>query len=340
MGFKRLAVANKAKQLDVIVPFLNEAESAIHFAQMAVELADAVRERFGLTTRFILVDDGSTDNSVALFETHMNGDWKLLSLSRNFGKETAILAGLDHSEGDYVLLMDADLQHTTDVALDMISRILKDPELDMVYAVRANREDDRLLTRWFAGTFYKIMNMGQRYEIPENAGDFRVMTKRFAAAMRQLRDRKRFNKGLYAWTGFRQERIEYMPAARKAGATKWSKRKLIAFSVEGFTSFSVVPLRILSVFGAFVAILGFLYGIKIILEVLFSGVAVPGYPSLMVAVLVIGGLNLALVGLVGEYVWAALSEAKHRPIYILKSVSGPAVQQTALSQELPRTTEA
>lgn len=314
-------------QLDVIVPFLNEAESAVHFAQMAIELADAVKNRFGLRTCFILVDDGSTDQSAALFSQHMQGSWKLLSLSRNFGKETAILAGLDHSVGNYVLLMDADLQHTTDVALDMISRILTDPELDMVYAVRANREDDRLLTRWFAGSFYHIMNMGQRYEIPENAGDFRVMTQRFAAAMRQLRDRKRFNKGLYAWTGFRQERIEYMPAARMAGATKWSKRKLIAFSVEGFTSFSVVPLRILSVFGGFVAIAGFVYGLKIILEVLFWGVAVPGYPSLMVAILVLGGLNLALVGLVGEYVWAALSEAKHRPIYIMKSMTGPAAME-------------
>jgi len=299
---------------------------------MSVELAAAVKSRFGLETSFILIDDGSTDQSVSLFEKHMQGNWKLLSLSRNFGKETAILAGLDHSEGDYVLLMDADLQHTTEVALDMISRILDDPELDMVYAVRANREDDRLLTRWFAGSFYRIMNMGQRYEIPENAGDFRVMTKRFAAAMRQLRDRKRFNKGLYAWTGFRQERIEYVPAARRAGATKWSKRKLIAFSVEGFTSFSVVPLRILSIFGAIVAICGFIYGIKIILEVFFSGIAVPGYPSLMVAILVIGGLNLALVGLVGEYVWAALSEAKHRPVYILKSVSGPATLERTLSQ--------
>lgn len=323
------------QQLDVIVPFFNEAESAIPFARMSVELARAVKARFGLETCFILVDDGSTDQSVALFEEHMPGHWKLLSFSRNFGKETAILAGLDHSGGDYVLLMDADLQHTIKVALDMILRITGDPELDMVYAVRANRENDRLLTRWFAGSFYRIMNMGQRYEIPENAGDFRVMTKRFAAAMRQLRDRKRFNKGLYAWTGFRQERIEYVPAARQAGATKWSKRKLIAFSVEGFTSFSVVPLRILSIFGAIVAVFGFIYGIKIILEVFFSGVAVPGYPSLMVAILVIGGLNLALVGLVGEYVWAALSEAKHRPVYILKSVSGSVAPDKSLSSPDP-----
>src|SRR5690606_13807416 len=174
---------------------------------MSHELGEAVKASFNLEICFILVDDGSTDESVALFEKHMGERWKLLSLSRNFGKETAILAGLDHSDGDYVLLMDADLQHTTDVALDMISRLMGEPDLDMVYAVRANREDDRLLTRWFAGTFYRIMNMGQRYEIPENAGDFRVMTRRFAAAMRQLRDRKRFNKGLNAWTGFRQERI-------------------------------------------------------------------------------------------------------------------------------------
>src|SRR5690606_22589897 len=130
-------------------------EPAIHVARMSGELAAAVKSRCGLDASFLLSDAGSSDQSVSLSEKRVQGNWKLLSLSRNFGKETAILAGLDHSEGDYVLLMDADLQHTTEVALDMISRILDDPELDMVYAVRANREDDRLLTRWFAGSFYR-----------------------------------------------------------------------------------------------------------------------------------------------------------------------------------------
>ena len=221
----------------------------------------------------------------ALYGEHMAGNWSLITLARNFGKETAILAGLDHSEGDYVLLMDADLQHTVEVALDMIGRIIADPDLDMVYAVRSDRAESRTLGRYLANGFYWLINMGQRYEIPANAGDFRVMTGRFATALRQLRDQRRFNKGLYAWTGFKQERILYKPAERQGGESKWSRRRLIAFSLEGFTSFSVVPLRMVSLFGTGVAMLGFLYGIKILLEVLFTGVAVPGYPSLIVAVL-------------------------------------------------------
>ncbi|WP_048647990.1 glycosyltransferase family 2 protein [Nitratireductor soli] len=309
------------KRLDILVPFLNERETATEFCAVAAKLAAEAEARFGLDTGFVLIDDGSTDGGAALYEEHMSGRWTLVRLSRNFGKESAILAGLDHADGDYVLLMDADLQHTNEVALDMIGRLLADPELDMVYAVRADRNESQSLGRWMAQGFYYLINMGQRYEIPANAGDFRVMTHRFAAAMRQLRDQRRFNKGLYAWAGFKQERIQYRPAERQGGASKWSRRKLIAFSLEGFTSFSVVPLRVVSLFGAGVALLGFLYGLKILLEVLFTGVAVPGYPSLMVAVLVLGGLNLALTGLVGEYVWSALSEAKNRPNYIVKSLT-------------------
>lgn len=319
----------RMKQLDIIVPFFNEAETVAAFAAMAEELAETARKQFGLEASFILVDDGSTDESAARFAQHMRGNWMLVALSRNFGKEAAILAGLDESGADYVLLMDADLQHTKAVALDMIGRLLADDDLDMVYAALRNREDSPSLSRWFASTFYRIVNMGQRYELPENAGDFRVMTRRAARALSQLRDRKRFNKGLYAWIGFNQERVEYTPARRRAGRSKWPRWRLIAFSIEGITSFTVVPLRMVSLFGLAVAILGFLYGLKIIVEVLVNGVAVPGYPSLMVAVLVLGGLNLALVGLVGEYVWAAVSEAKSRPSYIVKSVIGPRAEAAA-----------
>nr|WP_210344150.1 MULTISPECIES: glycosyltransferase family 2 protein [Nitratireductor] len=331
-----MEIARVAKRLDILVPFLNERESVAGFCALAGDLAAQAKERFGLDANFIFIDDGSTDGGGALYGEHMTGDWSLITLARNFGKETAILAGLDQSEGDYVLLMDADLQHTADVALDMIGRIIADPDLDMVYAIRADRAESRTLGRYLANGFYWLINMGQRYEIPANAGDFRIMTRRFAMALRQLRDQRRFNKGLYAWTGFRQERILYKPADRQGGESKWSRRKLIAFSLEGFTSFSVVPLRMVSLFGGGVAALGFIYGIKILLEVLFTGVAVPGYPSLIVAVLVLGGLNLALTGLVGEYVWSALSEAKNRPNYIIKSMSGPSAVPLAETRKTGR----
>ncbi|WP_367714924.1 glycosyltransferase family 2 protein [Nitratireductor sp. GISD-1A_MAKvit] len=205
-----------AKRLDILVPFLNERESAAGFSALAGDLARQVKERFDLDTHVIFIDDGSTDGGGTLYGEHMTGDWSLITLARNFGKETAILAGLDHSAGDYVLLMDADLQHTVDVALDMIGRLIADPDLDMVYAVRSDRAETRSLGRYLANGFYWLINMGQRYEIPANAGDFRVMTSRFADALRQLRDQRRFNKGLYAWTGFRQERVLYR-AGRPAG---------------------------------------------------------------------------------------------------------------------------
>lgn len=304
-------------KIDIIVPFFNEAETAADFALMAAELGAAVRSRFRRDVCFILVDDGSSDGSSALFQRHMREDWSLVVLSRNFGKENAILAGLDHSTADYVLLMDADLQHTTEVALQMIAHILADDDLDMVYAAR---EDRRSPTRWLARGFYRLVNWGQRYKLPPDAGDFRIMTRSVVEALCRVRDRKRFNKGLYAWVGFNQHRIDYTPANRRGGESKWPHWRLIAFSLEGITSFSVVPLRVVSLLGVSGAVLGFLYGIKIVLEVLITGNAVPGYPSLMVAIVVLGGLNLALVGLIGEYVWVALSEAKRRPNYIVKSV--------------------
>lgn len=317
------------KRLDIVVPFLNERENVAGFSAMAADLCARLRDRLGLEPRLLLIDDGSTDGGGALYGEHVTGAFTLITLSRNFGKENAVLAGLDHSDADYVLLMDADLQHTAEVALDMTERLIGEPDLDMVYAVRADRAESRSLGRLMANGFYWLINMGQRYEIPANAGDFRVMTGRFAEAMRQVRDQRRFNKGLYAWTGFSQRRILYHPAERQGGASKWSRRKLLAFSLEGFTSFSVVPLRIVSLFGGGVALLGFVYGLKIMIEVLLTGVAVPGYPSLIVAVLVLGGINLALTGLVGEYVWSALSEAKKRPNYIVKAISHHAPPPTA-----------
>jgi len=310
-------------KLSIVAPFLNEAASAPEFAALLAGLACECERRFGLVVDAVLVDDGSSDGSAARFAETLSGQWKIVRLSRNFGKEVAIFAGMEHADGDLVMLMDADLQHASDVALEMIALLMADPETDVVQAVRGDRRSGWRRTQ-AARLFYQLINVGQRFAIPANSGDFRVMRRPVAQAFVQLRDKRRFNKGLYAWAGFRQKAIAYTPAERKGGGTKWSRLNLIAHSLEGFTSFSVVPLRVMSLIGILLAVCGMIYGVQIVLEVLFTGVAVPGFPSLIVAIVVLGGFNLALLGLIGEYVWVALSEIKDRPVYLVREVVTPA----------------
>lgn len=304
--------------LSIVSPFLNEADSAPAFAKMLADLERTVAERFGLSMDVVLVDDGSTDGSADMFAGLLQGKWKIVQLSRNFGKEIALFAGIEAAKGDLVLLMDADLQHSMTVSLQLIEAIVSDPLTDVVYAVRSDRRDSGLMRLGFSRLFYKLINVRQRFTMPPDAGDFRIMRAPVARALTLLRDKKRFNKGLYAWAGFRQKSIDYVPAERAAGVTRWSKFSLLALSKEGFTSFSALPLRVLSSFGFLLAFAGVVYGIKILLEVMFYGISVPGYPSLMVAILVIGGFNLALLGMLGEYLWVTLSETKDRPLYLVR----------------------
>ncbi|TPJ32261.1 glycosyltransferase family 2 protein [Mesorhizobium sp. B2-8-3] len=317
------------EMLDVIAPFFNEAESAIAFVGLLDRLEATVAERFGMTVRKILVDDGSRDGSAETFAAALSGSWEIVRLSRNFGKEAAVLAGLDHSRGDMVLIMDSDLQHSMDISLRMIGELVENPEIDVVYAQNDRREGSWRRSQ-LARLFYRLINSSQRFDIPENAGDFRVMRGAVARALTSVRDKRRFNKGLFAWAGFRQKAVLYSPENRSGGTSKWTRFNLIAFSLEGFTSFSVIPLRVISLIGLLAAFAGLAYGVKVLFEVLFYGIAVPGYPSIMVAVVLFGGLNLALLGLIGEYVWVTLSESKDRPVYIVRDVlHGNAAEQVA-----------
>ncbi|MER8748908.1 glycosyltransferase family 2 protein [Mesorhizobium sp. M1050] len=305
--------------LDIVAPFLNEAQSASAFARLLGELEAAVAQRFGMTVHKILVDDGSRDDGAQRFSQALTGSWEIVRLSRNFGKEVAVLAGLDRSRGDMVLIMDADLQHSLDISLKLIAELVEHPDVDVVYA-----QNDRREASWrrsqLARLFYSLINSSQRFDIPENAGDFRVMRGAVARALTSLRDKRRFNKGLFAWAGFHQKALPYSPESRASGTSKWSRLNLIAFSLEGFTSFSVIPLRLISLSGLLAALAGAVYGAKVLFEVIFYGIAVPGYPSLLVAVVLLGGLNLTLLGLIGEYVWVTLSESKDRPVYLVRDV--------------------
>lgn len=309
--------------LSIVTPFLNEHDSAADFAAFTQKLGQQVKSDYNLDLEVILVDDGSTDDSIARFRDTLDGNWRIIELSRNFGKEVALFAGIEESRGEYVMMVDADMQHPYEVCMELISTLLADPDLDVVYSIRDDRREESWRKAIGGRLFYWLINSGQRFSIPENAGDFRIMRRNAADALLKVRDKRRFNKGLYAWTGFRQKGIYYTPDERTAGVTKWSRLALVALSLEGMTSFSAIPLRVVSVLGAVTGSLGMLYGIKMLFEVLFHGIDVPGYPSLMVAVTVLGGFNLALLGLLGEYLWVAVAEGKDRPLYIVRKIHQP-----------------
>nr|WP_316654375.1 glycosyltransferase family 2 protein [uncultured Gellertiella sp.] len=313
--------------LSLVIPFLNESGSAARMGDFLRMLETEIKARFGLALETVLVDDGSRDDSIARYRQYLTGNWKIAELSRNFGKEIALFAGLEQTTGDYVMMVDADLQHPYAVCIQLIEELLGAPSLDVVYTVREDRKQESFRKDIGSRLFYWLINFQQRYNVPENAGDFRIMRRAVCDALLSVRDKRRFNKGLYAWTGFRQKGIPYTPDERQDSGSRWSKLALIGLSVEGITSFSVIPLRIFSILGAVTGICGMLYGLKILLEVLFYGVSVPGYPSLMVAVAVFGGFNLALLGLIGEYLWVGVSEAKDRPLYLLRAIHRPAAEQ-------------
>ena len=243
-------------------------------------------------------------------------DVQVVSLSRNFGKEAALMAGLDHARRGAVLFMDGDGQHPPSLVEKLVAHWIDDG-YDVVYTAKAHRDNELFLRRQAVRGFYALINWGARQKIPEDAGDFRLLSPRAAAALRQLPERNRFFKGLASWIGFRQIRVDYEPAPRAHGVTTFSPGRLVGLSIEGLTSFSVAPLRFASLFGVLLAVGAFLFGLTILWEVLTTGKQVPGYPSLVIGLMTIGGVQLIMIGIVGEYIGKILSELKARPIYFV-----------------------
>jgi glycosyltransferase involved in cell wall biosynthesis len=241
---------------------------------------------------------------------------QVVALSRNFGKEAALAAGLDHARLGAVLFMDGDGQHPPDLIATLAGHWLDDG-YDVIYTAKAHRANEPLLRRLGGKAFYALLNWGARHKIPEDAGDFRLLSPRAAAALRQLPERNRFFKGLASWIGFRQKRVDYEPDQRAHGKTTFGLASLVGLSIEGVTSFSVAPLRLASLLGVALAATALLFGAWMLLEVLVYGVAVPGYPSVVVGLMVIGGVQLIMIGVVGEYIGKILSELKARPIYFV-----------------------
>jgi glycosyltransferase involved in cell wall biosynthesis len=282
------------------------------------EVAARLQAGRGLSCEIVYVDDGSRDASLDVARNLPADatDVQVVSLSRNFGKEAALLAGLEHARRGAVLFMDGDGQHPPALIETLVGHWLDDG-YDVVYTDKAHRENEPTLLRLAVKAFYSLINWGARQKIPEDAGDFRLLSPRAAAALRQMPERNRFFKGLASWIGFRQFRVDYEPAARTHGRTSWSLGSLVGLSVEGLTSFSVAPLRLASLLGTLLAAGALVFSIWILIETFVYERTVPGYPSVIIGIMVIGGVQLLMIGVMGEYIGKVLSELKGRPVYFV-----------------------
>ncbi|MBO4223205.1 glycosyltransferase family 2 protein [Bradyrhizobium neotropicale] len=317
-GLTATATNAAAQGLSVVVPVYNEAAGLALLHERLIGLARTLKDRYGLACEVVYVDDGSKDNTLAIARSLIPDtlDVQVVSLSRNFGKEAALMAGLDHARRGAVLFMDGDGQHPPSLVEKLVSHWIDDG-YDVVYTAKAHRDNEPFLRRLAVHGFYALINWGARQKIPEDAGDFRLLSPRAVAALRQLPERNRFFKGLASWIGFRQIRVDYEPAPRAHGVTTFSATRLIGLSIEGVTSFSVAPLRFASLLGVLLATAAFLFGLSILWEVFTTGKQVPGYPSLVIGLMTIGGVQLIMIGIVGEYIGKILSELKARPIYFV-----------------------
>ena len=312
------AAGAAAQGLSIVVPLYNEAAGLAALHERLNALAKSLGQRFKLACEVVYVDDGSTDATLSIARSLKADalDVQVVSLSRNFGKEAALMAGLDHARRGAVMFMDGDGQHPPALVEQLVSHWI-DGGYDVVYTAKAHRENEPFLRRLSVHGFYALINWGARQKIPEDAGDFRLLSPRAVAALRQLPERNRFFKGLASWIGFRQIRVDYEPEPRVHGVTTFNFMRLLGLSIEGLTSFSVAPLRFASLLGVLLAAGAFLFGLSILWEVWTTGKQVPGYPSLVVGLMTIGGVQLIMIGIVGEYIGKILSELKARPIYFV-----------------------
>jgi glycosyltransferase involved in cell wall biosynthesis len=308
------------KLISIICPFYNEQNMIELFFQTLLPIVSSV----SFLVEIICVNDGSSDNTLALLRKKQEQiknstlDFKILDFSRNFGKEAALTAGIDYASGDAVIPIDTDLQDPPELILSMLEKWQQGYEV--VLATRIDRSSDSWLKRKTAHWFYKTHNAISYPPIPEHAGDFRLLDRCVVDALKQLPENQRFMKGLFNWVGFKTIQVFYTRSLRVEGKTKFSPWKLWTLALDGITSFSTVPLRIWTYLGLFISSLAFLYGSFIIAKTLILGKDLPGYASLIVCVLFLGGLQLIGIGVLGEYIGRIYLETKRRPIYIIKKI--------------------
>lgn len=305
--------------LSVIVPCYNEEEVLPLFYE---EIRRVAAQMSDYEFEFLFVNDGSSDDTLALCKTFAETDArvKYISFSRNFGKEAAIYAGLEHAVGDMVALIDADLQHPPRLLLEM-ERSIREEGYDAVATRRVTRKGEPQIRSFFARKFYKVMKKISKTEIVDGAQDYRLMTRQYVESLLSLKEYNRFSKGLFGWVGYRTKWLEYENVKRAAGETKWSFWKLLLYSLDGIVAFSTVPLAISAVMGLIFCLIAFLVIIFIVVRTLIFGDPVSGWPSMACIILMIGGIQLFCMGILGEYLAKAYLETKERPIYICKETN-------------------
>ncbi len=305
------------KVLSIIVPVFNEEEVLCMFMERVSKVIKTIPT---IQAEYIFINDGSTDDTleklIELKKTYPQ--IMIIDFSRNFGKEAALTAGLQYANGDITIPIDVDLQDPPELIPEMIAKW--NEGFDVVLAHRSNRDSDTFLKRFSANCFYKLNNKISTPSIPDNVGDYRLMDRTVVDALNNLPESKRFMKGLFAWVGFKTTQVEYVRPERAAGESKFNGWKLWNFALEGLTSFGTAPLRVWTYVGALVAGISFIMTMKILIQVLFMGIDVPGYASLMVAVTFLGGLQLIGIGTLGEYLGRTYMESKNRPVFIVRSI--------------------
>ena len=305
-------------KLSLVVPCYNEAESVAAFQDAAIQTFQDCSYDFEI----IYVDDGSTDATLhELRKLHkaQRCPVKVVSFSRNFGKEAGIYAGLQHASGEYICFIDADLQQRPEIARDMVRILDEQPEYDIVAAYQDRRGESKILS-FFKKCFYSLINKLSDVNLKSDASDFRTIRRSVAESILSLGEYHRFSKGIFAWVGYNTCFIPYIACERAAGTSKWNFRKLFNYAVEGIIGYSTRPLRIATFLGGISAFAAIIYLIIVILQKLITGIDIPGYATIVVLVLFLGSMQLFCIGIIGEYVGRTFEQSKDRPIYIAKEI--------------------
>ena len=306
------------KKISVIVSCYNEEESLpLFYKEMNKVMEEMANNEFEL----VFVNDGSNDKTLDVIKSLREKDTRIryVSFSRNFGKEAAMLAGLDYATGDYITLMDADLQDPPELIIDMLKYY--EEGYDDVYAKRKSRKGETVLKKFTSHTFYRVLRSVSKVPIQEDTGDFRLLSRRAVEALKAFPERQRYTKGMFSLIGFKKKAIEFDRDPRVAGTTKWNYFKLFDLAIEGITSFTVAPLRIATILGTISAIGALIYMVFIFFKTIINGVDVPGYASLICIMLLLGGIQLISLGIIGEYLGRIFIEVKNRPLYFVDEYS-------------------
>jgi len=304
------------KKISILIPAYNEHEVLRHLYERLNKL---VGETPNYDFELLFVNDGSRDNTLELIQAYAEDDPRIayVNLSRNFGKEIAMIAGLDHVTGDATVIIDADLQDPPELIPEMIK--YWEDGYDDVYARRKSRAGESWLKKVTSAIFYKLLQKSTNIPLQRDTGDFRLLDKRCVEALRQFRESQRYGKGMFSWIGYKKKEILYDRDPRAAGVTKWNYPKLANLAIDGITSFTTAPLRISSVLGLFVSFVAFIYIVYLVVRTMLHGSDLAGYPSMMAVILFLGGVQLLSLGIIGEYIGRIFNETKQRPLYLVEA---------------------